>query len=94
MATSMNSLIQSSTMGRNPVTAAPTAIPISAVSEMGAGNGCNANAVSAEHLQHGVALGHGHVLTIEDYVGIALHFFDNGSGHRFSIHHFFGHRTS
>ena len=36
MATSMNSLIQSSTIGRNPVTAAPTAMPISAVSEMGA----------------------------------------------------------
>ena len=32
----MNSLIQSSTMGRSPVIAAPMAIPISAVSEMGA----------------------------------------------------------
>ena len=55
------------------------------------GNRCNANPVLAEHLQHGVALGHGHVLTVENYVRIPLHFFDNGGGHRFSVHHFPGH---
>ena len=32
----MNSLIHNSTIGRSPVMAAPTATPISAVSEMGA----------------------------------------------------------
>ena len=55
------------------------------------GNRREADALFAEFLEHGIAIGHGHILAVEDNIGIALHLFNNGCGDCIAVHHFSRH---